>query len=57
MRVNVRVYPGARRTTVGGRYGTSEPPILIVRVGAPATGGRANAAVIDAMAIAFAVKP
>jgi uncharacterized protein (TIGR00251 family) len=57
VRVNVRVYPAARRTTVGGRYGTSEPPVLIVRVGAPATDGRANAAVVEAMAIAFAVKP
>jgi hypothetical protein len=55
--VNVRVYPAARRTRVGGRYGTTDPPVLIVRVNAPATDGRANAAVIEAMALAFAVKP
>jgi uncharacterized protein (TIGR00251 family) len=57
MRVNVRVYPAARRTIVGGRYGTADPPVLIVRVNAPAVDGRANAAVIAAMADAFAVKP
>jgi hypothetical protein len=55
--MNVRVHPAARRTKVGGRYGTSEPPVLIVRVNAPATDGRANAAVIEALALAFAVKP
>jgi uncharacterized protein (TIGR00251 family) len=57
VRVNVRVYPAARRTNVGGRYGTAEPPVLIVRVNAPATDGRANAAVIEAIALAFSVKP
>jgi hypothetical protein len=31
--------------------------VLIVRVGAPAVDGRANAAVIEAMALAFAVRP
>jgi uncharacterized protein (TIGR00251 family) len=57
MRVNVRVYPAARQTSVGGRYGTTDPPVLIVRVRAPAVDGRANAAVVEAMARAFAVKP
>jgi uncharacterized protein (TIGR00251 family) len=57
VRVNVRVYPSARRTEVGGRYGFADPPVLIVRVKAPPTDGRANAAVIEAMALAFAVKP
>jgi len=57
VRVNVRVYPAARKTKVGGRYGSGDPPVLIVRVTAPAVDGRANAAVIEAMAVAFAVKP
>jgi hypothetical protein len=56
MRVNLRVYPASVRTEVGGRYGTSEPPSLIVRVTAPAVDGRANAAVVEAMAQAFALK-
>jgi uncharacterized protein (TIGR00251 family) len=56
MRVNLRVYPASVRTEVGGRYGTSEPPRLIVRVTAPAVDGRANAAVVEAMAQAFALK-
>jgi uncharacterized protein (TIGR00251 family) len=57
MRVNVRVYPAARQTKVGGRYGTTDPPVLIIRVNAPAVDGRANVAVVKAMALAFAVKP
>jgi hypothetical protein len=56
MRVNVRVYPAAGRTEVGGRYGTTDPPVLIVRVNAPAVDGRANVAVIEAVAKAFGVK-
>jgi uncharacterized protein YggU (UPF0235/DUF167 family) len=57
VRVNVRVYPAAHKTKVGGRYGSGDPPVLIVRVTAPAVDGRANAALIEAMAVAFAVKP
>jgi uncharacterized protein (TIGR00251 family) len=53
VRVALRVYPGARRNEVGGRYGTTEPPILMVRVTAPAVDGKANAAVIEALAEAF----
>ena len=53
MRLTVRVYPGARVTAVGGRYGTAEPPVLIVRVSAPAVDGRANRATIGAIADAF----
>jgi uncharacterized protein (TIGR00251 family) len=53
MRVALRVYPGAQRDEVGGRYGTTEPPILMVRVKAPAVDGKANAAVIEALAEAF----
>jgi uncharacterized protein (TIGR00251 family) len=57
MRVNVHVHPAARQTKVGGRNGTSDPPVLVVRVNAPPTEGRANEAVIEAMARAFTVKP
>jgi uncharacterized protein (TIGR00251 family) len=56
MRVNVRVYPAAARTEVGGRYGTADPPVLIVRVKAPAVDGRANLAVIEVVAKAFGVR-
>jgi hypothetical protein len=55
MRVNVRIYPSARRTEVGGRYGQADPPVLVVRISAPATDGRANEAVINAVAKAFGV--
>lgn len=55
MRLTVRVHPKARTTVVGGRYGSGEPPVLIVRVAAPATDGRANAAVTRALADAFDV--
>jgi uncharacterized protein YggU (UPF0235/DUF167 family) len=57
VRVNVRVYPGSRRVEAGGRYGTAEPPVLVVRVTARAIDGRANAAVIAAVADAFEVRP
>jgi hypothetical protein len=56
MRVHVRVSPGAARQTVGGRYGVGDPPVLLVRVTAPATDGRANRAVVEALADAFGVK-
>lgn len=56
MRVTVRVRPGASRTHVGGRYGSGEPPVLLVAVTAPAVDGRANAAVLVAVAQALGVR-
>ncbi len=56
MRVGIRVYPASKRTQVGGRYGEGDPPVLVVRVNAPAIDGRANAAVIEALAEAFEVR-
>ena len=55
MRLRVRVYPAASRTQVGGRYGQEEPPVLMVRVTAPAAGGRANQAMIRMLASALGV--
>lgn len=55
MRVTVRVHPGARTTAVGGRFGDGDPPVLTVRVPAPAVDGRATRAVVDAVAAAFGV--
>ncbi len=52
----MRVHPAARRDEVGGRYGTDEPPVLIVRVTAPATDGRANAGLVSVVDEAFGVR-
>ena len=49
----MRVTPRARHTTVGGRYGDGDPPVLLVRVTAPAADGRANAATVEAVARAL----
>lgn len=54
MRITVRVKPGGSRTQVGGAYGDGQ---LVVRTTAPAVDGRANAAVIAAVAEAFGLAP
>lgn len=41
---------------MGGRYGEDDPPVLIVRVAAPATEGRANEEARRALADAFGVR-
>jgi uncharacterized protein (TIGR00251 family) len=51
-RLAVRVKPGASRVAVGGRYGADA---LVVAVTARAVEGAANRAVIEAIAVAFAV--
>ena len=53
LRIAVRVRPGASRTRVGGRYGADA---LVVAVGARPVEGRANAALVEAVAEAFAVR-
>ena len=55
MRIVVRVSPGAFATKVGGRYGDSDPPVLIVRVTARAIDGKANTATVKALADALGV--
>jgi len=50
VRLVVRVYPNSKRPHVGGRYGDGEPAVLVVRVKAPAVDGKANDAVIAALA-------
>ena len=52
----VRVRPAARRTAVGGRWDGPGGPALLVAVAAPAVDGRANAAVVAALAEAFGVR-
>ena len=52
-RFEIRVKPGASRTHVGGSYGNSES--LVVAVNAPAVDGKANAAVLTALADALDV--
>lgn len=55
VKVTVRVRPGSRRDDVGGRYGAGDPPVLLVRVAAPAVDGRANDRLVHLLAAAFDV--
>ncbi len=57
LRVRVRVQPGASRTKVGGRYGEADPPVLVVKVMARPIDGRANDAVLEALADSFGLRP
>ena len=53
MRVAVRVRPGARTESVGGRWDGPRGVALLVSVRARAVEGQANAAVVAAVAEAF----
>ena len=53
MRIAIRVRPGSARQSVGG----SHDGALVVRVSAPAVDGRATAAALAAIAVAFDVRP
>ena len=53
LRVEVRVRPGASRTSVGGERDGA----LVVAVHAPAVDGRATEAVLRAVADAFGLRP
>lgn len=55
MRINIRVHTRTRKDAVGGRYGSGDPPTLVVRVRAAPTEGLANAACVKALAEAFGV--
>lgn len=56
MRFAVRVRPNARRAAVGGRWEGRHGPALVVAVAAPAVDGKANAAVLAALATALGVR-
>lgn len=53
MRVAVRVRPGTRTESVGGRWEGPRGDALLVCVRARAVEGQANAAVLEALAEAF----
>jgi uncharacterized protein YggU (UPF0235/DUF167 family) len=51
MKIVVRVHPGSRRPGVGGSY----DGMLVVRVAERAVDGKATAAAVDAVAVAFGI--
>ncbi len=56
MKISVRVRPGARAASVGGRWGGPRGPALLVAVQARAVEGAANAAVVEVVAEAFGLR-
>lgn len=56
MKLAVRVRPGARAEAVGGCWDGPRGPALLVEVRARAVDGRANEAVVAALASAFGVR-
>jgi uncharacterized protein len=54
--VAIRVKPGSSVASVGGRYPGPYGDALVVAVNAPAVDGRANEAVIKALATALSVR-
>lgn len=56
MKVTIRVKPGAKRTRVGGRWAGPGGDALLVAVAAPAVEGKANTAVLAAVADAFGIR-
>jgi len=55
--IPIRVKPGASVASVGGSYAGPYGDALIVSVNAPAVDGRANEAVLRAVAKALVVRP
>jgi uncharacterized protein YggU (UPF0235/DUF167 family) len=55
--IPVRVKPGSSVTSVGGRYPGPFGDALIVAVNAPAVDGRANQAVVKAVAKSLGLRP
>lgn len=56
MRLSIRVQPNARRAKVGGTWDGPDGQALVVAVSAPAVDGKANAAVVNAVAQAFGLR-